>query len=265
MEYSIGDFSIISRLSIKTLRFYHEIRLLQPSRIEALTGYRYYDQNCLLRANAIQRLKALDFSLADIAVILDRQNSGLDVLSLLKTKQTEIENKIDTYHEINDRITYAIQIENAATAPIGEVVEKNIPDILIASQRYCGKYSQSGAFIEQLFASCHNTVAGYPFSLYYDDHPVDDGADIEVCLPIFEKRLDDQVSTRILPGGPFLSILHSGPYELIWRSYQKIVDYANVKQIKFEMPNRECYIRGANPADHYSTLEYLTEIQFPLT
>ncbi|MEN8905119.1 MAG: MerR family DNA-binding transcriptional regulator, partial [Clostridiales bacterium] len=44
MKYQIGDFSKISRLSIKTLRYYHEIGLLCPVIVDKNTGYRYYNE-----------------------------------------------------------------------------------------------------------------------------------------------------------------------------------------------------------------------------
>ena len=42
----IGDFSKLSRVSIKTLRFYDEMRLLKPLRVDRFTGYCYdeFDQ-----------------------------------------------------------------------------------------------------------------------------------------------------------------------------------------------------------------------------
>ena len=41
--FSIGEFSKITGLPVKTLRFYHEKRLLVPSCVDRETGYRYYD------------------------------------------------------------------------------------------------------------------------------------------------------------------------------------------------------------------------------
>ena len=70
MEYQIGDFAVISRLGIKTLRYYHEIGLLLPTRIDPFSGYRYYDESCLARVCTIQQLKALQFSLAEIGDFL---------------------------------------------------------------------------------------------------------------------------------------------------------------------------------------------------
>ena len=39
---SIGDFSVITHLSIKTLRYYHRVGLLEPAEVDPHTGYRRY-------------------------------------------------------------------------------------------------------------------------------------------------------------------------------------------------------------------------------
>jgi len=40
--FKIGDFSRISQVSVKTLRYYDEIGLLRPAQVDRFTGYRYY-------------------------------------------------------------------------------------------------------------------------------------------------------------------------------------------------------------------------------
>ena len=42
--FSIGEFSKITGLSVKTLRFYHEKELLAPTQVDPQSGYRYYDR-----------------------------------------------------------------------------------------------------------------------------------------------------------------------------------------------------------------------------
>src|SRR5690349_15713633 len=49
-SYSIGEFSQITGLSAKTLRFYHEKGILVPSSVDEATGYRFYDANKVEKA-----------------------------------------------------------------------------------------------------------------------------------------------------------------------------------------------------------------------
>jgi len=43
--YTIGTFSKLTDISVKTLRYYHEIDLISPSYIDPETNYRYYSFN----------------------------------------------------------------------------------------------------------------------------------------------------------------------------------------------------------------------------
>ena len=67
----IGDFSKLSRVSIRMLRHYDEIGLLRPARIDRFTGYRYYTTGQLPRMNQIQSLRQMGFSLTEIIALLD--------------------------------------------------------------------------------------------------------------------------------------------------------------------------------------------------
>ena len=40
----IGDFSKLSRVSVRMLRYYDEIGLLKPAEIDRFTDYRYYSE-----------------------------------------------------------------------------------------------------------------------------------------------------------------------------------------------------------------------------
>src|SRR5580765_6779149 len=68
--FTIGEFSKITGLSVKTLRFYHEEGLLEPSSVDEQTGYRYYAAEKIEVARVICRLRELEFSLDEIGAIL---------------------------------------------------------------------------------------------------------------------------------------------------------------------------------------------------
>lgn len=61
--FTIGEFSRICQVSIKTLRHYDKVGLLKPAKVDALTGYRYYQQGQLEVMLLIQRLKRYGFPL----------------------------------------------------------------------------------------------------------------------------------------------------------------------------------------------------------
>lgn len=66
----IGDFSRLSRVSIRMLRYYDEMGLLKPDKVDDFTGYRYYKEEQLLVMGKIIALKDMGFGIHAIAEIL---------------------------------------------------------------------------------------------------------------------------------------------------------------------------------------------------
>ena len=66
----IGSFARRCRLSIKALRHYDDLGLLRPARVDAVTGYRYYDRRQAPAAIAIALLRSLDVTLPAIRELL---------------------------------------------------------------------------------------------------------------------------------------------------------------------------------------------------
>ncbi len=73
---SIGEFSRLTHLSVRTLRRYHEGGLLVPSHVDDLTGYRYYSAAQIPTAQVIHRLRELDVPLPAVRRILDAGDPG---------------------------------------------------------------------------------------------------------------------------------------------------------------------------------------------
>ena len=67
---SIGDFSLMTHLSIKTLRYYHQVGLLEPAAVAPDTGYRYYGVEQLPTAQIIQRFRDLGMPIEEVKAVL---------------------------------------------------------------------------------------------------------------------------------------------------------------------------------------------------
>jgi MerR family transcriptional regulator, thiopeptide resistance regulator len=70
MSYSIGKVAELAGVTVRTLHHYDEIGLLSPSD-RTSTGYRRYDDADLDRLQQIRFYRELDFSLEQIAAIID--------------------------------------------------------------------------------------------------------------------------------------------------------------------------------------------------
>ncbi|MGB6455010.1 MAG: MerR family transcriptional regulator, partial [Streptosporangiaceae bacterium] len=69
--FAIGEFARHGRVSVRMLRHYDAIRLLEPECVDPATGYRFYGAGQLSRLNRIVALKNLGFTLRQVASILD--------------------------------------------------------------------------------------------------------------------------------------------------------------------------------------------------
>lgn len=87
--YKIGDFSKIVGIPIRTLRFYAQYGVLEPSQIDNFTGYRYYSDENVIECELIKLLKSLDFTLEEIATYKNHLNN-----EILEKKKKEIEERI---------------------------------------------------------------------------------------------------------------------------------------------------------------------------
>src|SRR4029077_480471 len=67
---TIGDFSRVTFLSVKTLRYYHRAGLLEPADVDPVTGYRRYTSAQIPTAQVIRRFRELDMPLDDIGRVL---------------------------------------------------------------------------------------------------------------------------------------------------------------------------------------------------
>ena len=68
---TVGDFSRITHLSVKTLRHYHEVGLLEPATVNPSTGYRYYSGEQVPTAQVIRRLRDLEMPVSEVKAVLD--------------------------------------------------------------------------------------------------------------------------------------------------------------------------------------------------
>jgi DNA-binding transcriptional MerR regulator len=268
MQYQIGDFSKISRLSIKTLRYYHECGLLEPTFIDHASGYRFYDEGSLERVKIINELKELEFPLKDIQEILDKCSDDSELIDYVTQKSLEIREKIARYDQMQKKLEAFIyqtkQAEEVRTHMNTEIIIKDIPDLLVASIRLKGKYQDVTPIFKKLFRNYGRYCSGAPFSLYYDNEYKEDDAHIEACVPVKSMLEIDDIQCRKLLGGKAVTIIHNGSYETLGQSYKVLIDHLNENNREIQLPHREVYIKGPGMILPRNPKKYVTEIQMLL-
>ncbi len=267
--FSIGQFSKITGLTVKTLRFYHEKGLLVPPCIDDETGYRYYNEAAVEKTRGIIALRDLGFSVADIVEIMESCADESDLIEHLRQRKALLGKQIRDQRQMLARLDTIIVKEREARTMADkatyEVEEKQIPAMLIAGVRMKGKYSDCGQGFSKLGRSVGRSIQGKPMNLYYDGEYKEDDADMEPFFPVKQSAKESPgISVRQLPGGRFATLLHHGPYEELGRSYEKLFSYLQRKELKTVLPSREVYLKGPGMIFRGNPKKYLTEIQMPI-
>src|SRR5512138_1812941 len=225
----IGDFSKLSRISAKTLRYYDEMGLLRPVEVDALTGYRLYEYSQLSVLHRILALKDLGFSLEEIGRLLDDGLTVEQMRGMLKLRETEARQRVREEMERLERIRARLrQIEQEDCMSKYDVVIKSVEEIKVASVRDVvptppeqrGLWEELGGYLTQH----HARTTGMCFTLYHDDEYKEHDWDLEVCEAIAGDFVEsERVKVRTLPPISTLACtIHNGPFVTIGEAYNAI-------------------------------------------
>jgi len=268
----IGDFSKVSLVSVKALRYYDELGLLKPARVDALTGYRYYSASQLPRLNRILVLKDLGLSLQQIAHLLDQELTPDQIRGMLRLKHVELQQQLAEGQARLARIEAWLQaFEQEAMMPIYDVILKNIAPLRVVQIRGVAPSMQHiGPTLDHLFdqlleyISRHGaTPVGPGTAIYYDCEFCERDVSVGACLP-FEGSLFDGEEVKVieLPAVETMaSVIHHGSFSTIKQAYDTLLTLIESNGYHISGPNRELsleYERGGDQA------QFVTEIQIPV-
>jgi DNA-binding transcriptional MerR regulator len=266
----IGDFSKLSRISVKTLRYYDETGLLKPVRVDPFSGYRLYEFSQLSILHRILALKDLGFSLEEIGRFLDEGLSVEQMRGMLKLRETEARQRVRAEVERLERIGSRLrQIEQEDRMSKYDVVIKSVDDVKVASVRDVvptppeqgGLWRELGEYLEQQ----HVRPTSACFTLYHDDEYKERDWDLEVCEPIgVEMSESKRVKVRTLPSVTTLACtIHNGPFATLGEAYNAIGKWITDNSYRVVGPCREVYLHP-NENGNQNDPNTVTEIQFPV-
>ena len=266
----IGDFSKLSQLSVKTLRYYDDLGLLKPAEVDRFTGYRYYTAEQFLRLNRIVALKDLGFPLEQIRQLLDEELPVAQMRGMLRLRQAETEQKVEAEVARLARVEARLrQIEQEGRMPPYEVVLKKVDAKTVASVREVAPtYSDIGRLIGKVFAYLGQQgirPEGPPMGIYHDPEYRERDVDIEACVPITGPAQGGaRVGVRELPAvEAMVSVVHQDSYDTISQAYAALMAWIEANGYRIAGPSRETYLRGPEDAGR-DQASYVTEVQFPV-
>lgn len=264
--FSIGEFSKIAKISVKTLRYYDEIGLLIPAEVESRTNYRYYKTNQLMELQKIIVMKQAGLSINDIKAVL----KGDDVLVLLKKTRAELAKRQQLLNEDIARLD--LLIKNRGKIDMGyQATIKEVPEYTVYyKQGVIKNFDSLGEFVLSAGKEVGEANPGlrceksdYNFVSYLDGEFVSHNIKIEYAQAVERAGRDtDTIKFKTLPPVKVISVYHKGPWQGLGEAYAFAAEWAEQNNLETDGLSREVYIDGVWNKDDQA--DYLTEIQIPI-
>jgi effector-binding domain-containing protein len=267
--FKIGDFSRLSQISVKTLRYYDEIGLLKPVKVDQFTGYRFYSADQLPRLNYIAALKSMGLSLEEVATLIGDNLTPQQLRDIFILKKGELQLRVNEEQKRLEKVEKLLkQIEKEGSMPDYQVTIKKVEPMLIASVRdTLPSYGDIGKLYGEIFKHLGKKFvfkpAGPVMMMCHDNEYKESNVDIEAAVPIGKKISgSDRVKVYELPGIEAASIIYKGPYENISEAYNAIMAWIQSNGYQIAGPDRELYF--TDPANVKKPEDNVTEVQFPV-
>jgi len=263
----IGEFSKLSRVSIRMLRHYDDIGLLKPAETDDLTGYRYYREEQLYAIGRITSLKDMGFALADIIKILDSYDDKDKMDAFLSERQRELTKlSRDTEYKLMLLETARSRLRKEQNMSF-DVTVKTIPERYAATVRMVvPHYEDEGLLWGTMMSECKNLVPADPClaaAEFLDPEFKEENVEIVAWMTVSGSYSDtEHVEFKTLPEVKVASCIIKGSYDQMGEAYASVASWITANGYKMNGPMFNIYHVG--PVQAKDPADYVTEACFPI-
>jgi DNA-binding transcriptional MerR regulator/effector-binding domain-containing protein len=262
---TVGDFSRITHLSVKTLRHYHQVGLLEPATVNPDTGYRYYSDEQIPAAQVIRRLRALEMPVAEVKAVLSAP-VGLARNSLIAAHLDRLEAELAQTRAAVESLRNLLQRPKNAPA----IEHRSVPSTPAASIGQVVEHEDILAWWQGALGELHGTVraqglevTGPAGGLFASELFQHGRGEATVFAPVAGGgRAIGRVTPTVIPAAELAVITHHGPLSDDDLSYGDLGGYVTAHEISIDGPMREYYVCGLPETPDQA--KWRTEIGWPI-
>ena len=262
---TVGDFSRATNLSIKTLRHYHQVGLLEPAAVNPDTGYRYYSAGQIPTAQVIRRLRDLEMPVADVKAVLAAPDAPARN-ALIAAHLDRLEAELAQTRTAVESLRILLAPPDGPTA----IEHRSVPATAAAAIGAVVDQADALAWLQGALGELHAAVraqglpaAGPGGGVFASELFQRDRGHATVFIPVpGPVRPIGRVTSLVVPAAELAIICHHGSLADADLSYAKLGSYATTHEISIDGPLREYYLRGAG--DTADEAEWRTEIGWPI-
>lgn len=272
----ISEFSRLTKVPVKTLRYYDEIGLFKAAHVDRFTGYRYYSAHQLPRLHRIVALKELGFSLEQIKNVLDEGLTAEQIRGMLRLKRAELQRQIEHDQARLNYIEVKIQqIEEEQKMSEYDVIVKSVEAFPVASIRDVAPTMQEigptlNRIFDELMAYIESHNGRYSekpehcgVTLYHDEEMQESEFHVEAAQGIVGTlNPSPRVNVYTLPALELAaSVVHRGSFVSMGKAYDALTRWIDANGYEIIGPMREINLEYER---HGDPNKYVTEIQAPI-
>lgn len=265
----IGEFSKLSRVSIRMLRHYDEIGLLTPETIDPFTGYRYYSETQLIAVGRIAALKELGFSLAAISELLACYGDRAALERHLLLKRKEAREAAEAAERRLRLLDTAIERLRKDEPMKYDVTVKTIPERYVASVRQVIPSYDLEGHLWSIFLkeTAHMHIQdGDPClctALFHDREYKETDADVEIQKSVKGSYPDtEHVKFKTVPAVQVASAVYKGGYDQISEVNAAVAAWVEANGYVFDGIAFNIY--HVSPHETRDPAQFVTEVCYPV-
>jgi DNA-binding transcriptional MerR regulator/effector-binding domain-containing protein len=264
--FTIGEFSRATHLSVKALRHYHDVGLLEPAAVDPATGYRAYAVAQIPAAQVIRRLRDLDMPVDEVRLVLDASAAGdeeerdrLIVVHLQRMERQleETQASVSALRNLLEGSQPEVDVEyrsEPATPALAVRAEVAWDDV----ETWLG---DALATVDDAVAAVSGSAAGPDSALYATEFFEAHVGEVVVYRPLAAPvAATGGTEAIVIPAADLVVTVHQGPFDDLDRTYAALGAFVAARAIGAVGPVREHYV----VADAVDPADLRTEVGWPV-
>jgi DNA-binding transcriptional MerR regulator len=265
VRLAIGDFAKMTHLSVKALRHYHDVGVLEPVAVDQSSGYRFYAPDQVPLAQVIRRFRDLGMPLDEVKAVLSapsvaqRNDVIVAHLERMESQLTQTQAVVSSLRSLLERPPARIAVEYRSVPAVRALaISETVAEADIEAW-----WVAAFAELYGVLKAADIAPAGPGGALYSTELFEVERGEVTAFVPVGGAVAGTGRAAVVeVPAAELAVALHEGPFAELDRTYGALGTYVAEREVGIEGAVREYYLAG--PMDTDDESRHRTEVGWPV-
>jgi DNA-binding transcriptional MerR regulator/effector-binding domain-containing protein len=267
----IGDFAKMTHLSVKALRHYHDVGVLEPAQVDQWSGYRFYDPDQVAIAQVIRRFRELGMPLDEVRAVLQAPDVGsrneviVAHLERMESQLAQTQAVVASLRSLLERPAPPVAVEYRSVARARALAVRDVVTEAEVQDWWVAAFTELYAAL----AAAGVGPAGAGGALYASELFEVEKGEVVAFVPVAGGAASEaafagtgRAAVIDVPAAELAVALHAGAFADLDRTYGALGTYVAERELGVEGPIREYYLVA--PWDTADEAAHRTEVGWPI-